>query len=422
MTRGRTRIQFLLESVATVTTVTVVILAGNVNSFEGSVWRRPSLITGSHLIRISTHLNSTPNFNSDNDANRWSSSDEEELNSRVSGFGGATGNVGDDETEPGIPIQDWEEMLKQRENPNTWSSFESAAETDLTSVASKSSSFEDLEDQSEIWLNTLQSISAQEVEFNLRENERADKVRQMQEWGFTAESIQGALGVAVDDKYERESDETYAALIDEFRQAKFGMMTVDDDLDLRSVESHTRVELDEETGEPIRSQMVYVDEHTCIGCTNCATVAPSTFFMEDSLGRARVYQQWGNNDETIKIAIETCPVDCIHYVPYEELVSLEIQRRTQFINFKARLVSQAEYGGGQGHRVGGPSIYTDAPKISGNLKSRCNNCPSAGCRTCPMYGVGENLEFKRKEELRERRRKEKLRQQAMESLNKRAEL
>jgi ferredoxin len=99
-----------------------------------------------------------------------------------------------------------------------------------------------------------------------------------------------------------------------------------------------------------------VDEHSCIGCTNCATIAPDTFFIEDELGRVRVFGQWGNDDETIKIAIETCPVDCIHYVPYEELVSLEVQRRTQFINFKARLVSQAEYGGGQGHMVGGPSI------------------------------------------------------------------
>jgi ferredoxin len=25
-------------------------------------------------------------------------------------------------------------------------------------------------------------------------------------------------------------------------------------------------------------QMVYVDEHTCIGCTNCAMIAQSTFF------------------------------------------------------------------------------------------------------------------------------------------------
>lgn len=69
-------------------------------------------------------------------------------------------------------------------------------------------------------------------------------------------------------------------------------------------------------------------------------------------------------------------MDCIHYVPYDELVRLEIERRGQNINFKARLVSQAEYGGGQSHRVGGSSIYTGPQKISGNMKPRCNNCPS----------------------------------------------
>ena len=56
--------------------------------------------------------------------------------------------------------------------------------------------------------------------------------------------------------------------------------------------------------------------------------------MEEELGRARVFEQWGDDDETIQIAIETCPVDCIHYIPYDELVRLEVERRDQNINFK----------------------------------------------------------------------------------------
>lgn len=36
---------------------------------------------------------------------------------------------------------------------------------------------------------------------------------------------------------------------------------------------------------------MYVDEYTCIGCTNCAHVAPNTFYMDDEHGRARVFQQ-----------------------------------------------------------------------------------------------------------------------------------
>jgi ferredoxin len=134
----------------------------------------------------------------------------------------------------------------------------------------------------------------------------------------------------------------------------------------------------------------------------------------------RVFQQWGDDDETIAVAIETCPVDCIHYVPYDELVRLEIERRDQNINFKARLVSQAEYGGvGGSHMVGGAAGFTAPQKISGNLKSRCNNCPSRGCRDCPMFGVGKNPEYERKERERkerlERNRLKKLREEERKS-------
>lgn len=316
--------------------------------------------------------------------------------------------------------QDWEEILRQSESSN-WSDFEpSYSSLDDLEAAGKDES--KALDESELWLDTLQSISAEELEFNMIENQRADSVRQMQEWGFSPEVIQKSLGVAVDDKQE----EVDNRLVEDFRAVTkttgFGMVVVDTELDLKEVESHTLVDVDE-NGKPVRSQMVYVDEHTCIGCTNCATTAPSTFFMEDYLGRARVFQQWGDDDETIKIAIETCPVDCIHYVPFEELVSLEIQRRDQNINFKARLVNQGEYGGGDGHRVGGGSTkFTSAPKISGNMGARCNNCPTRGCATCPMYGVGNNPEFKRKEEARKRRNEERRRKQALESASKSAEL
>lgn len=54
-------------------------------------------------------------------------------------------------------------------------------------------------------------------------------------------------------------------------------------------------DVNEGTGEPMRPQMVYVDEHTCIGCKHCAMIAQSMFFMEPDLGRARVFQQWGDD-------------------------------------------------------------------------------------------------------------------------------
>jgi len=73
-----------------------------------------------------------------------------------------------------------------------------------------------------------------------------------------------------------------------------------EEVDFENVDSHTIVPKDED-GNPIRSQAVYVDEHTCVGCTLCSTVATSTFFMEQEMGRARVFQQWGDDDETVAI-------------------------------------------------------------------------------------------------------------------------
>lgn len=73
-------------------------------------------------------------------------------------------------------------------------------------------------------------------------------------------------------------------------------------------------------------------------------------------------------------------------------------------------------------KYGGSTQFTGQQVISGNMGSRCNNCPSRGCKNCPMFGVGLNPEFQKKEA----KRKEKLAKAAMkkkmESQNKRAEL
>lgn len=318
-----------------------------------------------------------------------------------------------------VEEEDWQETLKKRQETNTWgSSFEPSTDGPVAATP-------EIEEQ-EAWLDTLQSITADEIEFMNKEADRADKVRQMQEYGYTAEQIQSTLGVEVDRAKEVDTEnplfETFQEETTKTTGGGFSYYLDDEEVEKDKVESHTTVERDEETGELIRHQMVYVDEHSCIGCTNCAMIAQSTFFMHEEHGRARVFQQWGDDDETIKVAIETCPVDCIHYVPYNELVALEKERRDQNINFKARLVSQGEYGGGQSHRVGGAFKFTEAQKISGNSAARCRNCPTAGCLNCPMYGVGENPEFKKREKKRlERRAKKKMKEQ-MEKDNKSVDL
>ena len=82
-------------------------------------------------------------------------------------------------------------------------------------------------------------------------------------------------------------------------------------------------------GGRLRQRAVWVDEAVCIGCRYCAHVAGNTFLVEPLWGRSRAIRQDGDSTETIQEAIDTCPVDCIHWVAYEEIPALEEQLRQQ---------------------------------------------------------------------------------------------
>jgi ferredoxin len=92
-----------------------------------------------------------------------------------------------------------------------------------------------------------------------------------------------------------------------------------------------RTGLEPELGGEWRQKGVYVDETTCIGCKNCAHVAPNTFYIEADFGRSRVFNQDGDTEELVQEAIDTCPVDCIHWVDYTDLDRLEEERKYQEI-------------------------------------------------------------------------------------------
>lgn len=84
----------------------------------------------------------------------------------------------------------------------------------------------------------------------------------------------------------------------------------------------------EERGEQWDAQrFLFVDEWSCIACRNCCDVAPKTFCIDADAGRARVYAQWGNGEDYLQYALESCPVDCIHWVGREELQALEHSTR-----------------------------------------------------------------------------------------------
>ncbi|VAH79472.1 unnamed protein product [Triticum turgidum subsp. durum] len=77
---------------------------------------------------------------------------------------------------------------------------------------------------------------------------------------------------------------------------------------------------------------VFVDEFSCIGCKNCANVCSKVFEIEEDYGRARVYNQSGN-EELIQEAIDSCPVDCIHWTSAAQVTLLEDEmRRVERVN------------------------------------------------------------------------------------------
>lgn len=97
-------------------------------------------------------------------------------------------------------------------------------------------------------------------------------------------------------------------------------------------EQPERSGLEPELGGGLRQKGVYVDEPTCIGCQHCALIARNTFFIEPANGRSRAFRQDGDSEEVIQEAIDTCPVDCIHWVPYGELKELEDDRQYEEVN------------------------------------------------------------------------------------------
>jgi ferredoxin len=86
-----------------------------------------------------------------------------------------------------------------------------------------------------------------------------------------------------------------------------------------------------ELGGLFREKGVYVDELTCIGCKHCAHTAQNTFYIEPEYGRARAIRQDGDTEDVIQEAIDTCPVNCIHWVDYKNLKELEAEREFQVI-------------------------------------------------------------------------------------------
>ena len=56
----------------------------------------------------------------------------------------------------------------------------------------------------------------------------------------------------------------------------------------------------------------YVDQEVCIGCALCTSAVPEVFRLNDA-GVSEVHDPAGATEIRIQEAIDSCPVNCIHW-------------------------------------------------------------------------------------------------------------
>lgn len=55
---------------------------------------------------------------------------------------------------------------------------------------------------------------------------------------------------------------------------------------------------------------IIIDKNLCLGCGTCVVMAPKTFKLGTD-GKVEVIEPAGDKEETIKEAIDSCPVNAI---------------------------------------------------------------------------------------------------------------
>lgn len=56
-----------------------------------------------------------------------------------------------------------------------------------------------------------------------------------------------------------------------------------------------------------------IETEDCVGCGSCVEICPEAFILNESLEKAQVINPSGCSEEKFNEAIDTCPVNCIHW-------------------------------------------------------------------------------------------------------------
>jgi ferredoxin len=167
---------------------------------------------------------------------------------------------------------------------------------------------------------------------------------------------------------------------------------------LHGKNSHEKVRLASDGKTPLfldDGEFIYIDEESCIGCTQCALASPASFQMLDT-GRARTYEQRGRLPD-VQAAVQTCPVNCMHYVGFARLMQLEQARDS--INGDDGRTDHRHFGRDrrQGKWRPHTPLYVSRMESSDanhkdslyhHVRRQCyrsHECPSKGCYDCPLH-------------------------------------
>ncbi len=61
------------------------------------------------------------------------------------------------------------------------------------------------------------------------------------------------------------------------------------------------------------SRVVYIVEEECIACGMCEEICPEVFKLNEERNVAEVLKPEGGPENLVQEAINSCPVECIHW-------------------------------------------------------------------------------------------------------------
>ena len=61
------------------------------------------------------------------------------------------------------------------------------------------------------------------------------------------------------------------------------------------------------------ARLVIIDQDECIGCGTCEGICPEVFQLSEETGKSEVIKPEGGPEHLIEEAIDSCPVEAIHW-------------------------------------------------------------------------------------------------------------